>query len=102
MIINDVGIIDLDISNIGSLINTISTLNFNCLKIKILRTLISLKIIIPGVGSYDIAMSNIKNRNWLRHIKIMFKTQAIIYLEFVLECKFYLLWDLKIIKKLKA
>ena len=34
MIINDVGIIDLDISNIGSLINTISTLNFDA-KIKI-------------------------------------------------------------------
>ncbi len=70
MIINDVGIIDLDISNIGSLINTISTLNFNCLKIKNPEDINKFnKIIIPGVGSYDIAMSNIKNRNWLRHIK---------------------------------
>ncbi len=70
MITNDLGIIDLDISNIGSLINTVSTLNFNFLVIKNPEHLNKFnKIIIPGVGSYDIAMEKLKDKNWIRPIK---------------------------------
>ncbi len=70
MITDDLGIIDLDISNIGSLINTVSKLNFSFSIIKNPEHLNRFnKIIIPGVGSYDIAMANLKEQNWIRPIK---------------------------------
>ena len=64
-----VGIVDLNISNIGSLINTLETLNFDCEIINNPENLKKFKkVIIPGVGSYDIAMNNIAKNKWQNEI----------------------------------
>lgn len=70
MTMSEVGIVDLDISNIGSLVNTISNLDS---KFEVLNNPERLerfnKVIIPGVGSYDKAMINFINKKWVDPLK---------------------------------
>jgi glutamine amidotransferase len=69
MTTNKVGIIDLNIGNVGSLINTIKNLNFECEIIQNPESIKKFKkLIIPGVGAYDVGMSNIIKKNWLKPI----------------------------------
>ena len=65
-----IGIIDYGLSNIGSVVNAVSKLNYKCEVINSDKNINKLdKIILPGVGSFPQAIKNLKKQNLFDSLK---------------------------------
>ena len=66
-----IGILNLNISNLASIYNTIENQGYKAIPFNVNEDLDRFyKIIIPGVGSYPTAMNKIKNSNLIKKLKI--------------------------------
>jgi glutamine amidotransferase len=62
---NNIGVIDLGISNINSIINAFKKIKVTATKVSNAKDISAYdKLILPGVGSFDSAMLKIKNDGW--------------------------------------
>lgn len=84
-------ILDYGVGNIKSLKNLLEKLNYNaCLSNK--RRLIDNcdLIVLPGVGKYNKAISNLKKNNLFNYMKKKLQKMQFLQLAFVLACNCYL------------
>ena len=74
-------IVDYGVGNTGTILNMVRKIGFNCLISNDITVLMSAdKIILPGVGSFDQAMSNLETLNLivpLNHIALTKKTDIL-------------------------
>ena len=74
-----IGILNLNISNLGSICNIIEKHGYKAIPFGVNENLNRFyKIIIPGVGSYPSAMNKIKNSNLIEKLNIFLKQKKIL------------------------